>query len=57
MEQNIITPIPGIRILGRGNKTEIEMDGKISKTLIDSGAMILMMSKGYCDEHVYEIQP
>ena len=25
--------------------------------LIDSGAMISMMSRGYCDEHGYEIQP
>ena len=24
---------------------------------MDSGAMILMMSKGYCDDHGYEIQP
>ena len=43
--------------MGRANETEIEIDGKISKALIDSGAMILMMSKGYCDEHGYEIQP
>ena len=28
-----------------------------SKALIDSGAMILMMSRDYCDEHGYEIQP
>ena len=43
--------------MGRANESEIEIDGKISKALIDSGAMILMMSKGYCDEHGYEIQP
>ena len=47
---------PWVRILGRANETEIEIDGKISKALIDSGAMILMMSKGYCEEHGYEIQ-
>ena len=29
----------------------------ISKALIDSGAMISMMSRGYCEEHGYEIQP
>ena len=50
-------PNPWIRILGRANETEIEIDGEISKDLIDSGAMISMMSKGYCDEHGYEIQP
>ena len=43
--------------MGRANDAEIEIDGKISKALIDSGAEILMMSKGYCDEHRYEIQP
>ena len=41
--------------MGRANETEI--DGKLSKALIDSGAMISMISKGYCDEHRYEIQP
>ena len=37
-------PKPWVRILGRANETEIEIDGKISKALIDSGAMISMMS-------------
>ena len=50
-------PNPWVRILGRANETEIEIDGKISKALIDNGAMISMISKGYCDEHGYEIQP
>ena len=43
--------------MGRVNESEIEIDWTISKALIDNGAMILMMSKGYCDEHGYEIQP
>ena len=42
--------------MGRANESEIEIDGKISNALIDSGAMIWMMSKGYCDDHGYEIQ-
>ena len=50
-------PNPWAGILGRANETEIEIDRIISKALIDSGAMILMMSKGYCDKHGYEIQP
>ena len=50
-------PNPWDRILGRANETEIELGGKISKALIDSGSIILKMSKGYCDEHGYEIQP
>ena len=45
----------GYLLLGRANETEIEIDGKINKALIDGGAMILMMSKGYCDENGYEI--
>ena len=39
-----------VRILGRANETEIEINKKISKALIDSSAMILMISKGYCGE-------
>ena len=50
-------PNPWARILGRANETDVEIDGVISKALIDSGAMILMMSKDYCYEHGYEIQP
>ena len=48
-------PSPWVRILGRANETEI--DGVISKALMDSGAMISMMSKEYCDKHEYEMQP
>ena len=52
MGWNIIIPIHGL-----GYWAEIEIDGIKSKSLIDSGAMVLMMSKGYCEEHGYEIQP
>ena len=38
-------PNPWVRILGRADESEIEIDGKISKALIDSVAMILMMRK------------
>ena len=48
---------PWASILGRANETGVEIDGIISKALIDSGAMILMMCKDYCYEHGYEIQP
>ena len=43
--------------MGRANETDVEIDETISKALIDSGAMILMMSRDYCYEHGYEIQP
>ena len=49
-------PNPWARILGRANKTDVEIDGVISKTFINSGAMISMMSKDYCHERGYEIQ-
>ena len=39
------------------NETEVEINGKVSTALIDSDAMISMMSKRYCDEHGYEIPP
>ena len=42
--------------MGRANETDVEIDGIISKALIDGGAMISMMSKNYCYEHGYEIQ-
>ena len=44
------------RILGRANETDVEIDGVISKALIDSGAMISIMSWDYCHERGYEIQ-
>ena len=56
-ELEYYNPNPWARILSRANETDVEIDGIISKALIDSGAMILMMSRGYCDEHGYEIQP
>ena len=43
--------------MGRANETDVEIDGIISKALIDSGAMISMVSKDYCYEQGYEIQP
>ena len=43
--------------MGRANETKIGIDGKVRKAVINSGAMILMMSKGYCEEHGYEVQP
>ena len=50
-------PNPWVQLFGRANEMEIKIDGKISEALVHSGAMISMMSKGYCDEHGYEIQP
>ena len=50
-------PNPWVRVLDRANEMEIEIDGKVSKALIGSGAIISMMRKGYCDQHGYEIPP
>ena len=50
-------PNPWVRLLGRANESEIAIDGKIGTALIDSSAMILMMSLEYCEDHEYEIQP
>ena len=36
---------PWFRLLGRANECEIKIDGKIGIALIDSGAMISMMSR------------
>ena len=50
-------PNPWVRLLHRANGSEIKIDGKIHTALIDSDAMILIMSKEYCEKHGYEIQP
>ena len=55
-DPNYYNPNPWARIWGRANKTDVEIDGVISKAFIDSGAMISMMSKDYCYEWGYEIQ-
>ena len=48
---------PWVRLLGRANESEIEIDGQMGIVLIYSGAMISMMSREYCAKHGYEIQP
>ena len=55
-DPNYYNPNPWARILGRTNETEVEIDREISKALIDSCAMISLMSKEYCHETGYEIQ-
>ena len=55
-ELEYYNPNPWARILDRANETDVEIDGIISKALINNSAMISMMSRGYCDEHGYEIQ-
>ena len=49
-DSDYYNPNPLTRTLGRANETDVEIDGVISKALIDSGAMISMMSKDYCYE-------
>ena len=49
-DSNYYNPNPWARILGRANEADVEIDGVISKALIDSGAMISMTSKDYCYE-------
>ena len=51
MGPDYYNPNPWVRILGRIDESEIEIDGVISKALIHNGAMISMKSKEYCDEH------
>ena len=56
-ELEYYNPNPWARILGKANQTDVEVDGTISKALIDSGAMISMKSRGYCEECGNKIQP
>ena len=55
-DSDYCNPNPWARILDRANKTDVEIDGVISKALFNSGAMISMMSKDYCHERGYKIQ-
>ena len=55
-DSDYYNPNPWARILGKANKTDVEIDVVISKALIDSGAMISMMNKDYCQEKGYKIQ-
>ena len=49
-ELEYYNPNPWARILGRANETDFEIDGIISKALIDGG-------RDYCYDHGYKIQP
>ena len=51
MGQDYHNPNQWIRILGRPNESEIEIDGIRNKTLIDCVTMISMMNKECCDTH------
>ena len=57
MIQIIIIQIHGLEYWVEQMRLFVEIDGIISKPLIDSGAMILIMSKDYCYECGYKIQP
>ena len=45
MGEDYHNPNPWVRLLGRANEAEIEIIEKLGTALIDSGAMILMMSQ------------
>ena len=49
-DSDYYNPNPWARILARANETDVEIDGIINKALIDSGAIISVMSKDYCSE-------
>ena len=49
-DSDYYNPNPWAKILGTANKTDVEIDGVISKALIDSSAMTSMISKDYCSE-------
>ena len=49
-------PNPWVRLLGRVNVSEINIDCKLGTALIDSSTMISMMSWEYCEDHRYQIQ-
>ena len=52
-----MTPIHGLEYWVEQMKLKLKLMEKLSKALIDTGAMISMIDKGYCEDHGYEIQP
>ena len=56
IDPDYYNPKPWARILDRANDTDVKIDVVISKALMDSSAMIPMMSKDYCHERGYEKQ-
>ena len=56
-QSNFTNPDPRARIVGSRNTAAIYMDGIATTALFDTGAEIQLVSKQFCEDNEWEIQP
>ena len=56
-QSNCTNPDPWARIVGSRNKAAIYMNGVATTALFDTGAEIQLVSKQFCEDNEWEIQP
>ena len=56
-QSNCTNPDPWVRIVGSRNTAAIYMNGVATTALFDTGAEIQLVSKQFCEENEWEIQP
>ena len=56
-QSNCTNPDPWARIVGSSNTAAIYMNGVATTALFDTGAEIQLVSKQFCEENEWEIQP
>ena len=56
-QSNCTNPDPWARIVGSRNTAAIYMNGVATTTLFDTGAEIQLVSKQFCEDNEWEIQP
>ena len=56
-QSNCTNPDPWARIVGSRNTAAIYMNGVATTALFDTGAEIQLVSKQFCEENEWEIQP
>ena len=56
-QSNFTNPDPWARIVGSRNTAAIYMDGIATTALFDTGAEIQLVSKQFCEDNEWEIQP
>ena len=56
-QSNCTNPDPWARIVGSRNTAAIYMNGVATTALFDTGAEIQLVSKQFCEDNEWEIQP
>ena len=56
-ESNYTNPDAWARLVGRTNIAPIYLDGHLVTGLLDTGSQLSMISRSFCDQHKFKIQP